>query len=165
MADLIAIAYDHEATAARAEQEVEQLREELDIEPDAVAVIVRDADGGYRVQTNHHGIEAETSWGMLWVTLFGLLFFLPVFGMAAGSDLGALMGKVEKIGIERAFHMQARDLLQPGTSALFMVVEQGSPESAITALSRYGGIALHSPLSEDAESLLQDRLRRELTSI
>ena len=45
MADLIAIGYDDETTAARAEQEVERLVDDLIIQPDAVAVIVRDTKG------------------------------------------------------------------------------------------------------------------------
>ena len=64
------------------------------------------------------------SYGMFWGLLFGMLFFVPVFGMAVGAGLGALMGKVEKSGIDQEFQRRVRDLLQPGTSALFLVVEQ-----------------------------------------
>ena len=73
---------------------------------------------------------------MLWGLLFGMLFFIPVFGMAVGAGLGALMGKVEKIGIDKEFQDQVRDMLQPGTSALFMVVEKVTPDKAVEALSR-----------------------------
>ena len=39
---------------------------------------------------------------MFWGLLFGLLFFIPVFGLAVGAGLGALMGKVTKSGIDRS---------------------------------------------------------------
>src|SRR3954471_22711101 len=122
MADLIAIGYDDETTAALAEAEVQRLAQDLVIQPDAVATIVRTADGKYKVSTNHHAVGGGATWGMFWGLLFGLLFFVPVFGMAVGAGLGALMGKVAKTGIDKAFVEQVRDMLKPGNSALFMVV-------------------------------------------
>src|SRR5213595_2714603 len=123
MADLIAIGYDDETTAAAAAEEVDRLAKDLVIEPDAVAVIVRDQDGKYKVTTSHHAVGAGATWGMFWGMLFGLLFFIPVFGMAVGAGLGALMGKVTKTGIDREFQDQVREMLQPGTSSLFLVIE------------------------------------------
>src|SRR3954465_13114499 len=158
MADLIAIGYDDETTAARAEEEVQRLAADLVIQPDAVATIVRTADGKYKVSTNHHAVDAGASYGMFWGLLFGLLFFVPVFGMAVGAGLGALMGKVEKSGIDREFQAQVRDLLQPGTSALFLIVEKVTPDKAVEALSKFGGTVLESSLSKEAEAELQEEL-------
>ena len=42
MADLIATGYDDEETALRLAEEVERLSQDLIIEPEAVAVIIRD---------------------------------------------------------------------------------------------------------------------------
>jgi len=158
MADLIAIGYEDEEAAGQAEREVERLGDELLIQPDALAVIVRDGDGVYRVQTNHHVVGADTSWGMLWELLFGALFFVPVLGMAVGAGLSALMGKVERIGTDREFEEQVRDMLQPGTSALFLIVEEVAPDKAVEALSQFGGTVLKSSVSRDAEAELQDHL-------
>src|SRR6201999_3746637 len=99
MADLIAIGYPDEATAAAAADESRRLARDLIIEPDAIAVIERDKDGKYHVHTQHHLVGAGASWGMFWGLLFGLLFFVPVAGIAIGAGLGALMGKVSKSGI------------------------------------------------------------------
>jgi len=52
-----------------------------------------------------------------------MLFFVPFLGMAVGAGMGALMGKVTKSAVDKQFQDQVRDMLQPGTSALFMVVE------------------------------------------
>jgi uncharacterized membrane protein len=90
--------------------------------------------------------------------LFGVLFFVPVFGMAIGAGLGALMGKLEKSGIDKEFQKQVRDLLQPGTSALFLVVEKVTPDKAVEALSKYGGTVLKSSLTREAERELQEEL-------
>jgi hypothetical protein len=55
MADLIAIGYQDETTALEAMDEVGRLSQELVIQPDAVAAIVRNKEGKLRVTTNHHG--------------------------------------------------------------------------------------------------------------
>ena len=102
MADLIAIGYPDEATAEAAADEARRLAKDLIIEPDAIAVIVRDASGDYHVHTHHHMVGRGASWGMWWGLLFGVLFFIPVFGMAIGAGLGALMGKVTKSRHRRA---------------------------------------------------------------
>src|SRR4051812_49757353 len=130
MADLIAIGYDDETTAAAAADEVAQLAKDLIIEPDAVAVIVRDKDGKYKVTTSHHPVGAGASYGMFWGLLFGVLFFVPVFGMAVGAGLRALLGKVEKSRIHPGFQGQGRDMVQPRTSAPFVLLEEVTPRKA-----------------------------------
>jgi hypothetical protein len=47
MADLIVIGYPDEAR---------RLARDLAIQPDAIAVIARDKDGGYQVQTSHRSL-------------------------------------------------------------------------------------------------------------
>jgi uncharacterized membrane protein len=158
VADLIAIGYPDEATATEAAAEVDRLAQDLIIEPDAVAVIMRGQDGKYKVVTNHHSVGGGATWGMFWGLLFGVLFFVPVFGMAVGAGLGALFGKIEKTGIDKAFQDQVRDMVKPGTSALFLVVEKVTPDKAVEGLSKYGGTVLKSSLSKDAEQQLQEAL-------
>jgi uncharacterized membrane protein len=158
MAELIAIGYPDETTASLAEAEVQRLASELIIEPDAVATIVRDKEGKYHVSTNHHAVGGGATWGMFWGLLFGLLFFVPVFGMAVGAGLGALFGKIEKTGIDKQFQEQVRDMVKPGTSALFIVVEKVTPDKAVEAMSQYGGTVLKSSLSKEAEAELQEAL-------
>jgi uncharacterized membrane protein len=119
---------------------------------------VRDKDGKYKVTTSHHPVAGGASYGMFWGLLFGVLFFVPVFGMAVGAGLGALLGKVEKTGLDKEFQDQLRDMVRPGTSALFLIVEKVTPDKAVEGLSRFGGTVLKSSLSRDAEHELQDAL-------
>ncbi len=158
MADLIAIGYDDEETAQKAAQEVYRLADDLIIQPEAVAVIVRDENGKYKVTTNHHPVAEGVTWGMFWGVLFGLLFFVPVFGLVIGGVFGTLFGVIEKIGVDEQFQRQVRDMVQPGTSALFLVVEKVTPDKAIEALSKFGGKVLKSSLSNDAEQQLEEAL-------
>jgi len=158
MSDLSAIGYPDETPADAAAAEARQIAQDLVIQPDAIAVIVRDKEGEYHTHTSHHMVGGGATWGMFWGMLFGLLFFVPVLGMAVGAGMGALMGKVTKSGVDKAFQDQVRGLLQPGTSALFLMVEKVTPDKAVEAMSKYGGTVLKTSLSKDGEAELQDAL-------
>jgi len=158
MATLVAIGYPDETTATAASLEAGRLAKDLIIQPDAIAVIIRDREGKFHVTTNHHAVGGGATWGMFWGLLFGMLFFIPFIGMAVGAGLGALMGKMTKGAIDKEFQEQVRGMLQPGTSALFLIVEAVTPDKAVDALSRYGGTVLKSSLSKEAEAELQDAL-------
>jgi uncharacterized membrane protein len=161
MADLIAIGYPDTTTALQAEEEVQRLANDLVIQPDAIAAIIRNQDGKIKTITNHNPVGKGATWGLFWGFLFGLLFFVPFFGMAIGAGMGAIMGHVSKAGIDEAFQNQVRDMLKPGTSALFMVVEQMTTDKAMDTLSKYGGTVLKTSLSKEAEQQLQDALHGE----
>jgi uncharacterized membrane protein len=158
MADLIAIAYPDEATAEAAADEARRLAADLIIQPDAIAVITRDKEGNFHTHTNHHLVGGGATWGMFWGLLFGLLFFIPVLGLAVGAGLGALFGKMAKSGIDKQFQDQVREALQPGTSALFLMVEKVTPDKAVEAMSKFGGTVIKTSLSKEAEQNLQDAL-------
>jgi uncharacterized membrane protein len=158
MTTLVAIGYPDETTATAASLEAHRLTDDLILQPDAIAVIIRDKEGKFHVTTSHHAVGAGASWGMFWGMLFGILFFVPFLGMAVGAGLGAVMGKLTKGTINKEFESQVRDLLQPGTSALFLVIEHATTDKAVEALSQYGGTVLKSSLSKEAEAELQEAL-------
>jgi|SRR5690348_14059989 uncharacterized membrane protein len=159
MADLVAIGYPDETTAEAAAEEARRLAADLIIQPNAIAVIVRDKGGSYHVHTTHdHPVAAGAGWGMFWGFLFGLLFFIPVAGMAVGAWIGGLIGTIDKTLIDKQFRDQVRDLIQPGTSALFLMLEEVTGDKAVEAMSKYGGTVLKTSLSRDAEKELQEAL-------
>ena len=158
MPDLIAIGYDDTVTAVRAMDEVESLAHDLVIQPDAIAAVIRSEDGKFRTITNQHQVGVGATWGMFWGVLFGLLFFVPIFGLAMGAAFGALSGKIAKTSIDRTFQEQVRAMMRPGTSALFMIVEQMTADRALGELGTFGGTVLKTSLSKDEESELQEAL-------
>jgi uncharacterized membrane protein len=164
MATLVAIGYPDQVTAEQAMQTVSELEAELIIQADQVAAISRDLEGKYHVHTNHGGASAGGGawWGGFWGLLFGLLFFIPFAGLALGAGMGALLGHFGKKGIDEAFQKQVRDYLKPGTSALFMVIEQATPDKAIAALQQYGGTVIRTSLSDEDTKKLQEALQPEV---
>jgi uncharacterized membrane protein len=160
VATLVAIGYPDQVTAEQARETVAKLEADLVIQADQVASISRDQDGKYHVHTSHGGSSAGAGawWGGFWGFLFGLLFFIPFAGLALGAGMGALFGHFGEKGIDKAFQEQVRDYLQPGTSALFMVIEQVTPDKAIAALAQYGGTVIRTSLSEQDTRDLQAAL-------
>jgi uncharacterized membrane protein len=167
MATLVAIGYPDQGTAEQARQTVQQLEAELIIQADQVASISRDLEGKYHVHTTHGGASAGggAAWGGFWGLLFGLLFFVPFAGLALGAGMGALFGHLGEKGIDKAFQEQVRDYVKPGTSALFMVIEQATPDKAIAALSGYGGTVIRTSLSDEDTKRLQDALTPPATPV
>mgnify|MGYP003397154834 CR=1 FL=1 len=161
MPDLIAIGYDDTTTAIEALDEVGRLSHDLVIQPDAAAAIIRSEDGKFRTITNQHEVGAGATWGMFWGFLFGILFFIPILGMAMGAAFGALGGKLAKSSISKEFQEQVRAQVQPGTSALFLIVEQMTTDKALAGLSKFGGNVLKTSLSEADEAELQAALHGE----
>jgi uncharacterized membrane protein len=161
MATLVAIGYPDQTTAEEARHTVAQLESELIIQADQVASISMDLEGKYHVHTSHSGAGAGAGavWGGFWGLLFGLLFFIPFAGWAMGAGLGALFGHMGEKGIDKAFQEQVRDHLKPGTSALFMVIEQVTPDKAIAALAQYGGTVIKTSLSDEDTKRLQEALQ------
>jgi uncharacterized membrane protein len=161
MATLVAIGYDDQGTAERALETVQQLESQLVIQADEVAAISRDPEGRLHVHSGH-GAGATVGGaavGSFWGFLFGLLFFIPFAGLAVGAGMGALFGHFGEKGIDKTFQQQVRDHLKPGTSALFMVIDQVTPDKAIAALQQYGGTVIRTSLSDDDTRKLQDALR------
>jgi uncharacterized membrane protein len=89
------------------------------------------------------------------------LFFVPFAGLALGAGFGALFGHLGEKGIDKAFQEQVRDQLKPGTSALFLVVEQATPDKATAALEQYGGTVIKTSLSDEDTKKLQEALTPE----
>ncbi len=139
MADLVAIGYPDENTAAVAATEAQKLAAELIIEPEAIAAIRRDQDGKFHVSTTHHPVAAGPVGGCSGGCCSECCFLCRSSAWPWVPVSGALIGKVTKTGIDKEFQAQVRDMLQPGTLALFLVVERATPDKAAEALSIFGG--------------------------
>ena len=160
MATLIAIGYPDQGTAEQALATVHQLEAELIIQADQVAAISRDQEGKLHTETGHGagGTAGGAAMGGMWGFLFGILFFVPFAGLALGAGMGALFGHFGEKGIDKAFQQQVRDYIHPGMSALFMVIEQATPDKAVAALEQYHGTVIKTSLSDEDTAKLQEAL-------
>ncbi len=79
-----------------------------------------------RTKQGHEETWRGTGWGALWGVVVGALFFVPVIGGVAGAALGAISKVTEDAGISKDQLQRIRTEVTPGTSALFLVTEEGN---------------------------------------
>jgi uncharacterized membrane protein len=154
---LLAFVYKDETTAESVvDKERRRLAADLILQPDAIAAISRDKEGTYRYKHGHYDAPGPGSgWGRFWSLLFDVLFSgSKVLGMPVSLRRGRVMREIVKFGIDEQFKEQVRDLVKPGTSALFML-DMVAPYRANEYLSPYGGTVLKTSLSNEAERELR----------
>ena len=78
-----------------------------------------------KVKHAHDSTTRGAGWGALWGVLTGALFLVPVVGGVVGVAIGALAKSTEGAGITKEDLTRIRTEVVPGTSALFVVTEQG----------------------------------------
>lgn len=161
MSDLIIIGYDDEDTADRVLRELVALERDYLVDLEDAAVIRRDKKGKLHVTTPaHHAAAWGSLSGLFWGTVIGLLFLFPlapVVGVAGGL-MGAALGSASDLGTKDDFKTRVQDLVQPGTSAILMIVRKATPDKVLEALRPYGGTVLRTSLSHDSEQRLMKAL-------
>jgi len=84
--------------------------------------------GADKPETHHSHDDSKrgAGWGALWGVLIGALFMVPVVGGVVGLGIGALAKSTEGAGITKDDLTRIRTELGEGTSALFVVTEEGN---------------------------------------
>jgi uncharacterized membrane protein len=122
MATLTVLKFPEADGADRMISRLEQLQrmEMIKIED---AAIVSWPEGQKKPRTRHlnnlAGMGAMD--GAFWGLLLGLIFFVPILGMALGAAAGGLSGAFADVGIDDDFIKQVREYVTEGTSALFLL--------------------------------------------
>jgi uncharacterized membrane protein len=152
---LAVIKFDDENGADAMREELGRLQKQELIKLDDAAVVVRRADGKVKVKQATSLVGAGALGGAFWGMLIGLLFFMPWLGMAVGAASGALGGKMQDIGVDDDFIKQVGAAIQPGQSALFVLVREATTDKVLEALRPYGGEIIHTNLSTEDEARLK----------
>jgi uncharacterized membrane protein len=160
VSELILISYPDEKTAQNVWHKLVELKRDFLIDLDDAAVIRRDASGRVHVTAPaHHGVARGTLSGFFWGTVIGLVL-LPVARVSsvAGGIIGAAHGAAGDLKIKEDFKRSARDLIQPRTSAIFVVLRRAVPDKFLDGIRPYGGTVVRSSLPPDAEEDLMKAL-------
>lgn len=156
MSNLVVLAFDTENGARQTLEEVERLQKQNLIHVEDAAEAVRHESGKVKVKQAVSLAGAGAMGGAFWGMLFGLLFFVPFLGMAVGAATGALFGKAADYGINDDFISEVGNSVQPGNSALFLLVSQAQMDKVVERLKPYGGKLIHTSLSKEEEARLKE---------
>ena len=154
---LWAIAYDDVGRADEVREEVGWDGHHLVLLD--VAVVVRHADGTFTFNREPFpvipNILAYSAVGFL----AGLVVAAPQAGAAVGafvSGLGSVAGRA--VGIKDDFVRQVEALMKPGTSALFVLDDEGDMDVILHAIRGLGGTVVKTNVDVERAKLVQSTL-------
>lgn len=85
----------------------------------------------------------------------------PLLGVIAGIIGGVLSGALDDIGINDDFIKELGDILEPGNSALFMLVHKVIPDKVIEELQLFNCRLLQTSLLKADDESLKAALEKE----
>ena len=158
MSNIIVITFDNTEEAGKVREAVRKEQHQDLIQLDDSAVVVRDEQGKVHVKNE---IDRGVKIGAIGGGILGLLIgglFLPFAGLLVGVLGGMGVGALADLGIQKSFIKDVSEAIQPGTSALFLIVRHANANAALAALKPFKGTVYHTSLDPDDE----DNLRRVL---
>src|SRR4051794_41386570 len=125
MSDLVAVAYEDVPTAQQVARNLADAVKSHVIELEDLVIVERKEDGKVKLhQPSMAGLGAAS--GALWGGLIGLIFFMPLLGMAFGAAGGALGGAMAHHRGDDDFMKRRRTQPPPRQAPLALPVSQGS---------------------------------------
>lgn len=105
---------------------------------------------------SHEETWRGTGWGAFWGVLLGALFFVPLIGGVVGAAIGAISKATEDVGITKEQLAKIRTEVTEGTSALFVVTDEGNLDRLGERFHGWGSKLLDTNLTEaERQNLLE----------
>lgn len=160
MSDLIVIGFQDEFKADEILIELRKLEREYLIDLEDAAIVVRNKAGKVKVKQTQELVTSGALTGGFWGLLIGLIFLHPMLAIF-GAAAGALSGALTDIGIDDNFIREIGETIEPGTSAIFILVKKSTPDKVLDELSQFEGKVLRTSLSKEDEAKLQAALTKD----
>ena len=100
---------------------------------------------------------AGAAGGALWGGLIGLIFLMPLFGMAIGAASGAAAGALTDAGVDDKFMKELGEQLTPGSAAVIALVRRVTMDKVLDSIQIPGTI-IQTSLDNEAEARLEEAL-------
>lgn len=163
MATLTVMKFNHPAEAEQALAKLKPLQQQQIIKV-MDAAVVSWPEGRKGPITRQHGISTVGTGalgGGFWGLLIGFIFFVPLLGLAVGAAAGAITGSLTDYGIDDNFIKRTREVVTPGTSALFLMADSTAPDRVSEALKPLEPELIHTNLSREQEEKLRELFASE----
>jgi uncharacterized membrane protein len=156
MSNLVVLAFETETEAELMRDDLLQMQKEHIIGLEDAAVAIKYKDGKTKIKQVQNLSGAGALGGAFWGFLIGLIFLVPLFGLVVGAAAGAFIGKYQDIGVDDKFIKEVGNTIQPGTSALFLLVREATPDKVVEGLKKYKNVkVLKTSLSAEQEEKLR----------
>jgi uncharacterized membrane protein len=155
MATLVVLAFKDATGAEKMRDKLKELQPLQLINLSDAAVVVRREDGKVKVKQAVSLVGAGALGGAFWGMLIGLLFFAPWLGLAVGALSGALGGALSDYGVDDKFIKEVGAKIEPGHSALFLMIESWTEDKVLEEISGFDAEVLQTSLSHEDEAKLK----------
>ena len=155
MATMVVLAFKDETSAEQMRDKLVELQKLQLIKLADAAVVVRRQDGKVKVKQAVDLVGAGALGGAFWGMLIGLLFWAPWLGLAIGAASGALGGALRDYGVDDKFIKEVGSTIEPGHSALFLLVESWTEDKVMDEVKGFEAKVLQTSLSKEDEAKLQ----------
>jgi len=127
---------------------------------DDVAVVVRHVDGSFTLNRERFAATPNIVGASAVGFLAGLVLGVPLVGAAIGAAIGSAGSAtiLMSTGIADDFVAEVKKLMQPGTSALFVLDHEGDMEAILHGIRGLGGTVLKSNVDVERARLIQSTL-------
>ena len=156
MTDMLVLGFDGVDTAANVKNKLLELNSQFLLKLDQIVEVVRQPDGKVKIKEEPRLTGVAALGGAFWGLLVGLIFFIPVAGLAVGAASGAIWGHFAKWGISKDFTKQIDAAIQPGQSGLFVLAENVKIDRVIPMLTTYHPRVIRTSLTLAQEAQLKD---------
>lgn len=158
MRNLIVVAYSDENQAEQVRLDFLKMQKDYLVELEDAVVAVRKPDGKIKLRQMYNLAAGGAVGGGFWGMLIGLIFLNPLLGLVVGAGAGAAAGALSDVGINDKFMKQLAEKLQPGTSALFVLVRSELTDKVLDDLRGSGGTIIQTSLSHEDEKKLREAI-------
>ena len=161
---IIGVSFDKVTRAEEVLLALVHLQQEGEIAMSDAVVVIKDDDGRVRIQQTIDPTPGRSALtGSIWGMLVGLLFGGPVFlaAAAAGAGGGALLAKLVDLGLDDDWVKDVGHWLDPGTSALLVLVAADVRPAVLAELGRYEGDVLYCTFPDAVRHELERALSDE----
>ncbi len=162
MSDLVVFAFKNETGAQEMGERIKSLQKQELIKLEDAAYVVRKPDGKAKVKQAQSLVGAGAWGGAFWGMLIGLLFWMPWLGLAVGAISGAIAGKFTDIGIDDKFIKEVGNTIEPGHSALFLLIYQWTEDKVMDELKDFDAQVVRTSLSKEDEAKLREAFHHEM---
>jgi uncharacterized membrane protein len=156
MSQLIVLGFQDEASADQFIGSLHQMEKEQILGLSDLVKVVRTADGKTKIKQGNNLTGVGALSGAFWGMLIGFIFIMPFVA-------GALAGHFADYGISDDFIKEVGEKIQPGQAAVFMLVEQSTPDKVQAELDQWSGkvTVIKTNLTADAEQKLKESFGEE----
>ena len=158
MANLLVVMYDDQFRAKEVMKELKSLQESKQLDLEDAAYVTKDKDGHFHVHQEHSLTKKGAVAGGLGGVAAGLLFAVPIAGLAVGAAVGAAAMKAKDYGIDDNLIKSLNDDMRLNTSAILMLIRDVNRDAVLPVFTKYGGKVVQTTIAPENEAKLQSAL-------